>query len=77
MVQNLWWAAGYNIVTIPLATGVMAGYGISLSPAIGAIIMSLSSMVVALNSQTLRKYEPKWVKIEIEKKHLVIDPAAV
>ncbi|MEM0079060.1 MAG: copper-translocating P-type ATPase [Nitrososphaerota archaeon] len=74
MVQNLWWAAGYNTVTIPLAAGVLAGYGISLPPAVGAIIMSLSTVIVALNSQTLKKYEPEWVKIEMEKKHLVTDP---
>ncbi|MEM3545380.1 MAG: heavy metal translocating P-type ATPase, partial [Nitrososphaerota archaeon] len=74
MVQNLWWAAGYNTVTIPLAAGVLAGYGISLPPAVGAIIMSLSTVIVALNSQTLRKYEPEWVKIEMEKKRLVTDP---
>ncbi len=74
MVQNLWWATGYNTVTIPLAAGVLAGYGISLPPAVGAIIMSLSTVIVALNSQTLKKYEPEWVKIEMEKKHLVTDP---
>ncbi|MEM2386897.1 MAG: copper-translocating P-type ATPase [Candidatus Bathyarchaeia archaeon] len=74
MVQNLWWAAGYNAVTIPLAAGVLASYGISLPPAVGAIIMSLSTVIVALNSQTLRKYEPEGVKMEIEKKRLVTDP---
>lgn len=74
MVQNLWWAVGYNIVTIPLAAGVLAGYGISLPPAVGAIIMSLSTIVVSLNSQTLRKYEPEWVKIEMEDGRLATDP---
>ena len=55
MVQNLWWAAGYNIVAIPLAAGVLAGRGIVLSPAIGAVLMSLSTVVVALNAQLLRR----------------------
>ena len=54
MVQNLWWAAGYNIVAIPLAAGVLAGWGIVLSPAVGAVLMSLSTVVVALNAQLLR-----------------------
>ena len=55
MVQNLWWAAGYNIVAIPLAAGVLAGWGIVLSPAIGAVLMSLSTIIVALNAQLLRR----------------------
>jgi P-type Cu2+ transporter len=55
MIQNLWWAAGYNIVAIPLAAGVLAGWGILLSPAIGAVLMSISTIVVALNAQLLRK----------------------
>jgi Cu2+-exporting ATPase len=59
MVQNLWWAAGYNIVAIPLAAGVLYGYGVLLPPAIGALLMSLSTVIVAVNSQTLRKYDPK------------------
>ncbi|MFW6110941.1 MAG: heavy metal translocating P-type ATPase [Thermoproteota archaeon] len=62
MVQNLWWAGGYNIVAIPLAAGVLLNYGIVISPAIGALIMSLSTVIVAVNSQTLRKYEPKRVE---------------
>ena len=74
MVQNLWWAAGYNAVTIPLAAGVLANYGISLPPAVGAIIMSLSTVIVALNSQTLRKYELEEVRVKLEKKSLVTDP---
>ncbi len=53
MVQNLWWAAGYNIVAIPLAAGVLYGYGLVLTPAIGAALMSLSTVIVALNSQAL------------------------
>ena len=55
MVQNLWWAAGYNIVAIPLAAGVLASRGIVLSPAIGAVLMSLSTVIVALNAQLLRR----------------------
>jgi Cu2+-exporting ATPase len=73
MVQNIWWAAGYNIVTIPLAAGILSGFGLSLPPALGAIIMSLSTIIVALNSQTLRKYEPEGLKM-IGKKPSVIDP---
>jgi Cu2+-exporting ATPase len=55
MVQNLWWAAGYNIVAIPLAAGVLASRGIVLSPAIGAVLMSLSTVIVAINAQLLRR----------------------
>jgi P-type Cu2+ transporter len=55
MIQNLWWAAGYNIVAIPLAAGVLAPWGILLSPAVGALLMSLSTIVVALNAQLLRR----------------------
>jgi Cu2+-exporting ATPase len=57
MVQNLAWAAGYNIVAIPLAAGVLAWAGITLSPAVGAILMSLSTIVVALNAQLLRRVD--------------------
>ncbi len=59
MVQNLWWAAGYNIFAIPLAAGVLANFGVVVDPAIGAIVMSLSTVLVAINSQTLRRYKPK------------------
>ncbi|MEX2482953.1 MAG: copper-translocating P-type ATPase [Brumimicrobium sp.] len=55
MMQNLWWAAGYNIVALPLAAGVLSGIGIVLSPAIGAVLMSLSTVIVAINAQLLRK----------------------
>jgi P-type Cu2+ transporter len=55
MVQNLWWAAGYNIIAIPLAAGVLAKWGILLSPAIGAVLMSLSTVIVAVNAQLLRR----------------------
>ncbi|MFA6383205.1 MAG: copper-translocating P-type ATPase [Parcubacteria group bacterium] len=54
MVQNLAWATGYNVIAIPLAAGVLAGYGILLSPALGAIFMSLSTVVVAINAKILR-----------------------
>ncbi len=55
MVQNLWWAAGYNIVAIPLAAGVLAWAGIILAPAVGAILMSASTVIVAVNAQLLRR----------------------
>ncbi|HEX8347241.1 MAG TPA: heavy metal translocating P-type ATPase [Actinoplanes sp.] len=55
MIQNLAWAAGYNVVAIPLAAGVLAWAGITLSPAIGAVLMSASTIVVALNAQLLRR----------------------
>lgn len=55
MVQNLWWAAGYNIFAIPLAAGALISWGILLSPAVGAILMSLSTLIVALNAQLLRR----------------------
>ncbi|MGX1023552.1 copper-translocating P-type ATPase [Psychroflexus sp. MBR-150] len=55
MLQNLWWAAGYNILAIPLAAGVLASIGIILSPAIGAVLMSLSTVIVAINAQLLKK----------------------
>ena len=55
MVQNLWWAAGYNIVAIPLAAGVLAPWGVVLSPAVGAVLMSLSTIIVAINAQLRRR----------------------
>lgn len=55
MVQNLWWAAGYNIVAIPLAAGVLAPWGVLLTPAVGAVLMSLSTIIVAVNAQLLRR----------------------
>ena len=57
MLQNLWWAAGYNIVALPLAAGVLAPLGILLSPAVGALLMSLSTVIVAVNAQLLRRAE--------------------
>jgi Cu2+-exporting ATPase len=55
MIQNLWWAAGYNIVALPLAAGVLAPLGVLLSPAVGALLMSLSTVIVAINAQLLRR----------------------
>ena len=55
MVQNLWWAAGYNVLAIPLAAGVLAKWGVLLEPAVGAVLMSLSTIIVALNAQLLRR----------------------
>jgi Cu2+-exporting ATPase len=55
MVQNLWWAAGYNIIAIPAAAGVFARWGIVLSPAVAAVLMSASTVIVAVNAQLLRR----------------------
>ncbi|MGM0585260.1 MAG: heavy metal translocating P-type ATPase [Pseudomonadota bacterium] len=57
MVQNLWLAAGYNVVALPLAAGVLAPWGIVLSPAVGALFMSASTVVVAINAQLMRRAE--------------------
>lgn len=57
MIQNLIWAAGYNIIALPLAAGVLAPIGILLSPAIGAVLMSLSTVIVAINAQLLRGHK--------------------
>ncbi len=54
MVQNLWWATGYNAFAIPLAAGVLYKLGIVLSPAVGAVLMSLSTVIVAINARFLR-----------------------
>jgi Cu2+-exporting ATPase len=56
MIQNLVWAAGYNIFALPLAAGVLAPFGILLSPAVGAVLMSISTIIVAFNAQLLRKH---------------------
>jgi P-type Cu2+ transporter len=53
MVQNLWWATGYNVIAVPLAAGVLAWAGIILSPAVGAVLMSAYTVVVALNARRL------------------------
>src|SRR5687767_4873307 len=57
MIENLIWASGYNVVALPLAAGILAGQGILLSPAIGALLMAVSTVIVALNAQLLRRVE--------------------
>lgn len=57
MIQNLAWAAGYNVIAIPLAAGALAWAGITLAPAVGGILMSVSTVVVALNAQLLRQLD--------------------
>lgn len=57
MIQNLWWAAGYNIAALPLAAGVAYKWGILLSPAMGAVLMSASTVIVAINAQLLRRVD--------------------
>jgi len=54
MVQNLWWATGYNVLTIPIAAGVLYPVGILLTPAAGAVLMSVSTVIVAINARLLR-----------------------
>ncbi len=55
MVQNLAWAVGYNAIALPLAAGVLAGVGFVLPAWVGAVLMSLSTIIVAINAQTLRR----------------------
>ena len=57
MIQNLWWAAGYNIIALPLAAGALAFKGILLDPAVAAILMSASTVIVAFNAVLLRRKE--------------------
>jgi Cu2+-exporting ATPase len=57
MVQNLAWATGYNLFTLPVAAGTFAWAGVRIAPALGAVLMSLSTIVVALNAQLLRRLE--------------------
>jgi len=57
MIQNLFWATGYNVIALPLAAGVLAPLGILLSPAVGAGLMSLSTVIVAINAQLLRRLD--------------------
>ena len=56
-LQNVWWGAGYNIVMIPLAAGILAPWGIVMPPAVGAILMSISTIIVAANAQLLRRVD--------------------
>ncbi len=55
MIQNLLWATGYNVIALPLAAGVLASYGILLQPALSALLMSLSTIIVAINAMFLRR----------------------
>ncbi len=57
MIQNLWWAAGYNLIALPLAAGVAYSWGLLLSPAVGAVLMSASTVIVAINAQLLRRVD--------------------
>ena len=57
MRQNLWWAAGYNLISVPLAAGILAPIGFVLPMAVGALLMSASTVVVALNAQLLRRLD--------------------
>jgi Cu2+-exporting ATPase len=57
MQQNLWWAAGYNMISVPLAAGVLAAIGFVLPMSVGAILMSLSTVIVAANAQLLRRLD--------------------
>jgi Cu2+-exporting ATPase len=57
MIQNLIWASGYNIIALPLAAGALAPLGVTLVPAVGALLMSLSTVIVAINAQLLRGVE--------------------
>lgn len=57
MKQNLWWAAGYNLLSVPLAAGILAPIGIVLPMSVGAILMSASTVVVAANAQLLRRLD--------------------
>ena len=57
MVQNLVWATAYNVISVPLAAGVLAPIGFTLPPAAAAVLMSLSTIIVALNAQLLRRHE--------------------
>jgi Cu2+-exporting ATPase len=57
MLQNLGWATGYNLLAVPIAAGALAWAGITLAPALGAILMSASTIVVALNAQVLRSVD--------------------
>ena len=55
MIQNLLWATGYNVITVPLAAGVAAPVGIILKPAVGAVFMSLSTVIVAVNAMLMKR----------------------
>ena len=63
-LQNLWWAAGYNVLAIPIAAGALMWAGISMPPAVAAILMSVSTIVVAANAQLLRRVNLRPVTVE-------------
>ena len=80
MIQNLVWATGYNVLAVPLAAGVLAPIGFVLSPAVGAILMSVSTIVVALNAQLLRRIDldPEHLApLERPRSQAALQPAAV
>ena len=56
-LENIWWGAGYNIVMIPLAAGILVPFGFDMPPAVGAALMSLSTIIVAVNAQLLRRLD--------------------
>ncbi len=58
MIQSLWWAAGYGIEALPLAAGVLAPWNVLVSPAVGALLMSVSTIIVAINAQLLHGAQP-------------------
>ena len=68
-LQNLWWAAGYNIVAIPIAAGALTWAGITMPPALAAILMSVSTIVVALNAQLLRHVDLKPPEVDGSEEH--------
>ena len=79
MIQNLIWASGYNILAVPLAAGVLASIGFVLSPAVGAILMSASTIVVALNAQLLRRIDldpARLASTESKEEHTTPTPAS-
>jgi Cu2+-exporting ATPase len=65
MLQNLWWAAGYNLAAVPLAAGVLAPIGISLPMELGAVLMSVSTIVVAANAQWLRRLDLRPARLAV------------
>src|SRR5207302_8537096 len=76
MLQNLAWGAGYNLVAIPLAAGVLAPFGITLSPEVGAILMSASTLGVAVNAQLLRRLALRLPPVEQAMEHTSRGPPA-
>jgi P-type Cu2+ transporter len=74
-LQNLGWAAGYNVVAIPLAAGALAWAGISMPPAVAAVLMSVSTIVVALNAQLLRRLDLRPAGVSVRAARNVAEPA--